>query len=58
MIKSPIFLIKFKYFSGGNFINFISNYDIPEDWAAFYVAEIILAVDTIHQLEFAHRDLK
>ena len=46
------------YMPGGNFNNFLTNYDIPEDWAAFYVAEIVLAVDVIHSLSFCHRDLK
>ena len=46
------------YMAGGNFLNFLTKYDIPEDWAAFYVAEIVLAVDSIHQIAYVHRDLK
>jgi len=46
------------YLPGGNFLNFLSKYDVPEDWAAFYIAEIVLALDTLHSLSFVHRDLK
>ena len=46
------------YMPGGDFVNFLSNYDIPEDWACFYIAEVVLAVDAIHQMGFVHRDVK
>lgn len=46
------------FMPGGDFVNFIGNYDIPEDWACFYIAEVVLAVDSIHQMGFVHRDVK
>lgn len=46
------------YMPGGDLVNLISNFDIPEKWAQFYCAEIVLAVDSIHQMGFVHRDVK
>uniref|UniRef100_A0A673K1B4 non-specific serine/threonine protein kinase n=1 Tax=Sinocyclocheilus rhinocerous TaxID=307959 RepID=A0A673K1B4_9TELE len=34
------------------------NYDMPEEWARFYTAEVVLALDAIHSLGFIHRDIK
>jgi len=31
---------------------------LPEDEAKFYIAETILAVDSVHKLNYIHRDLK
>jgi serine/threonine kinase 38 len=31
---------------------------LPEDEARFYIAETILAVDSVHKLNYIHRDLK
>lgn len=31
---------------------------LPEDMAKFYIAETILAVDSVHKLNYIHRDLK
>jgi len=39
-------------------VNLMSNYDVPEDWAKFYIAEVVLAVDAIHQMGYIHRDVK
>ena len=36
-------------------MNLMSNYDIPEKWAKFYIAEVVLALDGIHSLGFIHR---
>ena len=33
----------------------MSNYDIPEKWAKFYIAEVVLALDAIHSMGFIHR---
>lgn len=33
----------------------MSNYDIPEKWAKFYGAEVVLALDAIHRMGFIHR---
>lgn len=39
-------------------VNLMSNYDVPEDWAKFYIAEVVLAVDAIHKMGYIHRDVK
>lgn len=31
---------------------------LPEDEAKFYIAEILLALDSVHRLHYIHRDLK
>jgi len=36
----------------------MSNYDVPEEWARFYTAELVLALDAIHSMGFIHRDVK
>lgn len=46
------------YMPGGDLVNLMTNYDVPEKWAKFYCAEIVLAVDAIHQMGFVHRDVK
>ena len=43
------------YMPGGDLVNLMSNYDIPEKWAKFYTAEVVMALDTIHSLGFVHR---
>ena len=49
----------FKFlFLGGDLVNLMSNYDVPEEWARFYCAELVLALDAIHSMGFIHRDLK
>ncbi|XP_047142948.2 rho-associated protein kinase 2 isoform X1 [Hydra vulgaris] len=46
------------YMPGGDFVSLLSNYDIPEDWAAFYIAELVLAIDALHKYGYVHRDIK
>ena len=36
----------------------MSNYDVPEEWARFYTAEVVLALEAIHCMGFIHRDVK
>lgn len=43
------------YMAGGDLVNLMSNYDIPEKWAKFYCAEVVLALDDIHSMGFIHR---
>ena len=39
-------------------VNLMSNYEMPEEWVRFYGAELVLAVDAIHQMGYVHRDVK
>ena len=36
-----------EYMPGGDLVNLMSNYDVPEKWAKFYTAEVVLALDAI-----------
>ncbi|XP_015835681.1 rho-associated protein kinase 1 isoform X1 [Tribolium castaneum] len=46
------------YMPGGDIVNLMSNYEIPEKWAKFYTMEVVLALDVIHSMGFVHRDVK
>lgn len=39
-------------------VNLMSNYEMPEEWVRFYAAELVLAVDAIHEMGYVHRDVK
>lgn len=39
-------------------VSLMSIYDITEEWAIFYTMEVVLALDTIHNMGFVHRDVK
>lgn len=41
--------------AGGDLVNLMSNYDVPEKWAKFFCAEVVLALDAIHSMGFVHR---
>jgi len=45
------------YYSGGDLLTLISKYEdhLSEDMARFYAAEMILAIDSLHQLGYVHR---
>ena len=47
-----------EYMPGGDLVNLMSNYDIPEKWARFYCAELVLAIEAIHDMGYIHRDIK
>ncbi|XP_018123419.1 rho-associated protein kinase 1 [Xenopus laevis] len=47
-----------EYMPGGDLVNLMSNYDVPEKWARFYTAEVVLSLDAIHSMGFIHRDVK
>ncbi|KAM4713160.1 rho-associated protein kinase 2-like isoform 2-T4 [Anableps anableps] len=47
-----------EFMPGGDVVTLTLNYDIPEKWARFYTAELVLALDAIHSMGFIHRDIK
>lgn len=36
----------------------MERYEIPEAWAQFYIAELVLALEAVHQMGYVHRDVK
>ncbi|EJW75633.1 AGC/DMPK/GEK protein kinase [Wuchereria bancrofti] len=48
------------YYVGGDLLTLLSKFEvrIPEDMARFYVAEMVLAIDSVHRLGYVHRDIK
>lgn len=48
-----------EYLPGGDLMTRLIEYDIfTEEMARFYVAEIVLAIESVHRIGFAHRDIK
>ncbi|KAJ0061335.1 hypothetical protein NL108_015845, partial [Boleophthalmus pectinirostris] len=47
-----------EFMPGGDVVTLTMNYDVPEAWARFYTAELVLALDAIHSMGFIHRDVK
>ncbi|XP_041814019.1 rho-associated protein kinase 2-like [Chelmon rostratus] len=47
-----------EFMPGGDLVTLTMNYDIPEKWARFYTAEVVLALNAIHTMGFIHRDVK
>lgn len=50
-----------EFYSGGDLVALMSKYEearVPESVCRFYVAEVILALDSLHQLGYLHRDFK
>jgi serine/threonine-protein kinase MRCK len=48
------------YYIGGDLLTLLSKFDIklPESLTRFYIAEMILAIDSVHNLKYIHRDIK
>jgi serine/threonine kinase 38 len=48
-----------EYLAGGDLMTLLMKKDIlSEEEAKFYIAELIIAVDSIHKMNYIHRDLK
>ncbi|XP_014233226.1 serine/threonine-protein kinase Genghis Khan isoform X1 [Trichogramma pretiosum] len=48
------------YYCGGDLLTLLSKFEdrLPEDMARFYIAEMVLAIGSIHDLKYVHRDIK
>ncbi|KAI5090519.1 serine/threonine-protein kinase MRCK beta isoform X2 [Silurus meridionalis] len=48
------------YYVGGDLLTLLSKFEdrLPEDMSKFYLAEMVLAIHSIHQQNYVHRDIK
>ncbi|KAJ7303892.1 hypothetical protein JRQ81_011402 [Phrynocephalus forsythii] len=48
------------YYVGGDLLTLLSKFEdrIPVEMARFYLAEMVMAIDSIHRLGYVHRDIK
>ncbi|XP_046364774.1 serine/threonine-protein kinase MRCK alpha-like isoform X1 [Haliotis rufescens] len=48
------------YYCGGDLLTLLSKFEdrLPEDMSKFYIAEMVLAIDSLHKLRYVHRDIK
>ncbi|XP_063049342.1 serine/threonine-protein kinase MRCK alpha-like [Engraulis encrasicolus] len=48
------------YYVGGDLLTLLSKFEdrLPEEMAKFYVAEMVLAIHSVHTLHYVHRDIK
>ncbi|PSR87089.1 serine/threonine kinase [Coniella lustricola] len=48
-----------EFLPGGDLMTMLIKYDIfTEDITRFYIAELVMAIEAVHKLEFIHRDIK
>ncbi|MDP2438295.1 MAG: protein kinase [archaeon] len=48
-----------EYIPGGDMMHLLIELDVfPEELARFFIAELVLAIQSIHDLDYIHRDLK
>ncbi|XP_019870807.1 serine/threonine-protein kinase Genghis Khan isoform X2 [Aethina tumida] len=57
--ESNLYLVM-DYYCGGDLLTLLSKFEdrLPEEMARFYIAEMVLAIDSIHNLGYVHRDIK
>lgn len=48
------------YYCGGDLLTLLSKFEdrLPEDMCKFYIAEMVLAISSLHELYYVHRDIK
>lgn len=48
------------YYVGGDLLTLLSKFGdrLSEDMAQFYLAEMVMAIDSVHRLGYVHRDIK
>lgn len=48
------------YYCGGDLLTLLSKFEdrLPEEMTRFYIAEMIIAISSVHQLNYIHRDIK
>jgi serine/threonine kinase 38 len=58
--QDPAYLyLVMEYLPGGDIMTLLMRRDtLPEDETRFYIAESVLAIESVHRLSYAHRDIK
>lgn len=53
----PLQYLVMDYYVGGDLLTLLSKFEdrLPEDMSKFYVAEMVLAIHSIHQHNYIHR---
>ena len=48
------------YYCGGDLLTLLSKFEdrLPEDMAKFYIAEMVMAINSLNRLNYVHRDIK
>lgn len=48
------------YYCGGDLLTLLSKFEdrLPEEMTKFYIAEMIIAISSVHNLQYIHRDIK
>jgi serine/threonine kinase 38 len=48
-----------EFLAGGDLMTLLMREDIiSEEYSRFYIAELVLAIESIHRMQYIHRDLK
>ncbi|KAJ7309512.1 hypothetical protein JRQ81_007558 [Phrynocephalus forsythii] len=57
--KKNLYLVM-EYEPGGDLLSFLNRYEdqLDEHTAQFYLAELVLAIGSVHQMGYVHRDIK
>lgn len=57
VVKNVFQYLVMDYYCGGDLLTLLSKFfdRLPEDMARFYIAEMILAINSIHDLHYVHR---
>lgn len=63
LYQYPLLLFQYlvmDYYCGGDLLTLLSKYEdrLPEDMARFYIAEMVLAIHSLHTMNYVHRDIK